>query len=184
VKKQSDKVVFTHELTDKKYSYHYEKSIQLIKDKPEMVIMHTLRNTGTSTIETSVYDHNFFMIDKQPIGPGYVIKLPFNITGEGKGIGELAEIDGKDIVFLRELKGDETVFCSELKGFGASAKDYDIRIENHKTGAGVRITCDQPILKLNFWCCLTTLCPEPYIKIKVEPGQEFSWKISYEFYTL
>jgi hypothetical protein len=184
VKKQQDRVQFIHKLTDKNYSYEYEKTVQLVKDKPEMYLLHTLKNTGNRTIETSVYDHNFFVIDKQPVGPGYVVRLPFNITGEGQGIGELAKIDGKDIVFLRNLKGDETVFCGGLTGFGATEKDYDIRIENQTAGAGVRITCDQPFLKLNFWCCLTTLCPEPYIKIKVEPGKEFSWKIRYEFYTL
>jgi hypothetical protein len=184
VKKQPDQVQFIHELTDKNYSYRYEKNIQLVKDKPVLVLNHTLINTGNRTIETSVYDHNFFMIDKQPIGPGYVVRLPFEIKGEGRGIGELAEIDGNDIVFLRMLKSNENVFVGGLEGFGPDIKDYDIRIENHTTGAGVRITCDQPILKMAFWCCATTLCPEPYIKIKVEPGKEFRWKIMYEFYTL
>lgn len=184
VKKQSDQVQFTHELNDKNYSYLYEKTVQLVKDKPEMVLFHTLRNTGTRTIETSVYDHNFFVIDKQPIGPGFVVRFPFVLKGEGRGIGELAEIDGNDIVFLRNLKNNENVFCGGLEGFGTTSKDYDIRIENHTTGAGVRITCDQPLLKLVFWCCSTTLCPEPYIKIKVEPGQEMNWKITYSFYTL
>jgi hypothetical protein len=171
-------------VNDKNYSYLYEKTVQLVKDKPEMVLFHTLRNTGTRTIETSVYDHNFFVIDKQPIGPGFVVRFPFALKGEGRGIGELAEIDGNDIVFLRNLKNNENVFCGGLEGFGTTSKDYDIRIENHTTGTGVRITCDQPLLKLVFWCCSTTLCPEPYIKIKVDPGQEFRWKITYSFYTL
>jgi hypothetical protein len=184
VRKQPDQVQFIHELTDNSYSYLYEKNIVMIKDKPEMSILHTLRNKGIRTIETSVYDHNFFVIDNQPVGPGYIVRFPFNIIGEGQGIGELAEITGKEIVYLRNLKSDETVFCVGLKGFSASAEDYEIRIENHTTGAGVRITCDQPFLMINFWCCSTTLCPEPYIKIKADPGQEFSWKINYEFYTL
>jgi hypothetical protein len=184
VKKQSDQVQFIHELNDKNYSYHYEKTVQLVKDKPEMVLFHTLRNTGNRTIETSVYDHNFFVIDKEPIGPGIEIALPFKLTGEGSGIGELAKLEGNKIIFSRNLKNGETVFCSALHGFGDSAKDYDIKIENITSGAGVRITCDQPFLKLVFWACSTTACPEPYIKIKVDPGQEFSWKIRYEFYTM
>jgi hypothetical protein len=183
-KMQPDQVQFIHELTDKNYSYQYEKTVQMIKDKPEMVILHTLRNKGNKTIETSVYDHNFFVIDNQPVGPGYVVKFPFNIIGDGQGIGELAEISGKEIVYLRNLKSGETIFCVGLAGYGASAEDYEIKIENQTTGAGVRITCDQPFLKLNFWCCTTTLCPEPYIRIKADPGQEFNWKIKYEFYTL
>jgi hypothetical protein len=184
VKKQSDNVRFIHELNDKDYSYQYEKTVQLIKDKPELSLLHILRNTGKRTIETSVYDHNFFVIDKQPIGPGFFVKFPFNMTGEGNGIGELAEIEGNQIFFLRELTNGETVFCSALGGYSTSEKDYEIRIENHNRGAGVRIRCDRPILKLAFWACSTTLCPEPYIKIKVDPGQEFRWVINYEFYTL
>jgi hypothetical protein len=53
-----------------------------------------------------------------------------------------------------------------------------------KTGAGVRITSDQPLSKLVFWSAPATICPEPYITIKVNPGQEYSWKIMYEFYTI
>jgi hypothetical protein len=184
VKKKSDQVQFIHELKDKVYSYHYEKTVQLVKDKPEMVLIHKLKNTGTRTIETSVYDHNFFVIDKQPIGPGTVIRFPFNLKGEAKGLGELAELKENQISFLRVLGNGETIFISPLEGFSADPKDYDIRIENRVTGAGVRITCDQPILKINFWSCSTTACPEPYIKIKVDPGQEMTWKINYEFYTL
>ncbi|HUX57485.1 MAG TPA: hypothetical protein VMV77_10955 [Bacteroidales bacterium] len=184
VNTQSDQVQFIHELNDTDYSYLYEKRVQLMKDKPELVLSHTLKNTGSRTIETSVYDHNFFVIDKQPIGPGFIVKLPFDLKGEGEGIGELADIAGDKIVFLRELNDGETVFCSGLEGFGTTSKDYDIRIENKTTGAGVRITCDQPILKLNFWCCSTTVCPEPYIKIKVDPGEESHWEIRYLFYIL
>jgi hypothetical protein len=184
VKKKSDQILFIHDLEDKTYSYHYEKTVRLTKDKPELVLNHTLKNTGTRTIETSVYDHNFFMIDKHPIGPGLVVKLPFNLKGEGVGFGELAEIQGNQISFLRPIGNGEEVECFSLEGFGPSAKDYEITIENRITGAGVKITCDQPFLKLAFWACPTTLCPEPYIKIKVEPGKEVSWSIRYEFYTL
>jgi hypothetical protein len=184
VKKHTDRVEFTHILKDIVYSYEYHKTVQLTKDKPELVLIHTLKNTGKRTIETSVYDHNFFVFDNQPIGPDFSIKFPFKLSGTGQGIGELAEIKESGIVFLRQVKNGETVFCSELKGFGSGSDDYDIRIENKKTKAGVRIRCDKPFLKLNYWNCATTLCPEPYIKIKAEPGHEVSWTIRYEFYTL
>ena len=75
-----------------------------------MLLIHTLRNTGNKTIETSVYDHNFFVIDNQPVGPGYSITLPFDIRGTGQGIGELAEIKGKQILFLRNVNNGENVF--------------------------------------------------------------------------
>jgi hypothetical protein len=184
VKTKADQVIFSHELKSKSYSYKYEKCVQLVKGKPELVLIHTLKNTGSKTIESSVYDHNFFVMDNQPVGPGYSITVPWKINGTGQGIGELAEIKENQILFRRVVKNGENVFCSPLEGFGPASKDYDFRIENKISGAGVHITCDQPIQKLNFWCCYTTLCPEPYISVKVEPGKEFTWKIQYEFYTL
>ncbi|MDO9340168.1 MAG: hypothetical protein Q7T72_06525, partial [Bacteroidales bacterium] len=54
VNKKSDQVQFIHELNDKDYSYQYKKTVQLIKDKPELVLTHTLKNTGNRKIETSV----------------------------------------------------------------------------------------------------------------------------------
>ena len=71
-----------------------------------------------------------------------------------------------------------------LEGFDGHVGDYDIRIENRKTGAGVRITSDRPLSELAFWSIHTTLCPEPYTLVHVEPGEEIKWSISYEFYEL
>lgn len=184
VENEPDRIKFIHELEDPSCSYHYEKTISLTQDKAELVIAHTLKNTGKNSISTNGYNHNFFMIDKQPVGPGYSVDVPFNIVGEGMGIGELAEISGRKITFLRNLEDGETVFCNSLEGFGPGNEDYDIRIENSTTGAGVRITCDKPLLKLAFWSCPTTVCPEPYIKINAEPGEAFSWTIRYNFYVL
>jgi hypothetical protein len=184
VKKESDQVEFIHELTDKEYAYVYHKTVRLVPGKPEMELIHVLKNTGTKTIETPVYNHNFFVIDNQKVGPDYTVTFPWDLKGEGNGFGTLADVDGNKIIFLREFKQGETVFCGGFEGFGPDASDYDIRIENRKAGAGVRITCDRPLLKQVFWSCWTTPCPEPYIMIKAEPGQEFSWTIRYEFYKL
>ena len=184
VRKKSDQIQFIHNLSDTEYSYEYSKTIQLTKGKPEMVIIHTLKNTGRQTIETDVYNHNFLVMDKQPTGPGYVVKFPFTLNGTCRGNGDMANMQGNQITFLRDLTKSENFFCNRVTGFNDTVNDYDIRVENTKAGAGVRITSDHPIFKMVFWSSSTTVCPEPYIKIKVEPGQEFNWKINYEYYTL
>jgi hypothetical protein len=69
-----------------------------------------------------------------------------------------------------------------LHGYGDQPTDYDIRLENHMTGAGLRITCDRPLSKLVYWGSPKTLCPEPYVRVKVQPGETFTWRITYEFY--
>jgi hypothetical protein len=38
--------------------------------------------------------------------------------------------------------------------------------------------------KLVYWACSTVSCPEPYIRIKVDPGKEFRWNITYQFYEI
>lgn len=183
IKEKSDQIQFIHTLTDADYSYEYSKTVKLTKGKPEMTITHSLKNNGKNIIESEVYDHNFLVIDKQPAGTGYVIKFPVNVTGSGKGFGDIAQIQGKQMSFLRDLARSESIYCSGLQGFSKDPKEYDLKVENIKSGAGVRITCDQPLLKLVFWSSSTTVCPEPYILIKVEPGQEITWKISYNYYT-
>lgn len=183
VKTKKSKVEFEQTLTDKDYSYQYKKSVELVKGKAGMIISHTLKNTGVKIIETEVYDHNFFMLDKQTTGPGFTITFPFNLSAEG-GKPELAEIRDNQIVFIKELARNEHVFYTSLKGYGDRAEDYDIKVENQNTGAGARITCDRPLSKMVFWSASTTVCPEPYIHIKVNPGETFNWKISYEYYSL
>lgn len=78
VKRHNDRVDFTHELTDPTgYGYRYTKTVRLSKGKPELVLEHSLKNTGNKPIQTSVYDHNFFIIDKQPTGP--TVNIQFHL---------------------------------------------------------------------------------------------------------
>ncbi len=185
VKTLKDRVVFTQELKDETgYAYLYSKTVQLVKGKPELILEHSFKNTGIKQIETSVYDHNFFLIDKTLTGPDIKIKFPFEINGTGRGLGTFAAIKDKEINYTRNLNEKEDMYIGALKGFGNDSKDYDFRIENHQSMAGVRIRADKPLDKLVFWACPTVSCPEPYIHIKVDPGKEFKWKINYEFYEI
>jgi hypothetical protein len=72
----------------------------------------------------------------------------------------------------------------KLEGTGTGVKDYDFRIENLRTGAGVRFTSDYPLLKVNFWAISTVAVAEPYIELKIDPGKESHWTITYDFYTM
>ena len=180
--KEADKIKFTQEINDENYSYEYTKSVQLVPGKPEMVISHVLKNIGQKAIETTVFNHNFFVFDNQPTDPGFELTFQANISGTGRGMGDLAEIHGNKIVFKRELVNNETIYCSSLEGINHDARLNDIVVENRITGAGVRIIGDKPLSKMVFWASPTTVCPEPYIKIEVEPGEEFRWKYTYKFF--
>ncbi len=176
-----DRVEFVHVLTDAGgYAYVYRKTLRLSGDT--LILEHRLKNTGRKPIVTSVYNHNFFMLDAKPTGPDFVVRFPFAPRAK-QSLAGLAEIRGNDLVYLQELQGRQTVF-TELEGFGATAKDHDIRVENVRTGAGVRQTSDRPISKLLVWSPRTTICPEAYIDLRIEPGRESAWRITYEFYKI
>jgi len=180
-KKGADFVEFTQELKDSNgYAYIYKKTVRLTKGKPQMVIEHSLKNTGKKTIETNVYNHGFFMLDGAVTGPDMVVKFPFEAKATANLQG-FAELQGKEFHYLKELTARGSVH-SEISGFGPTDKDFDFRIENKKTGAGVRLTGNHPLSKIDFWSPRTTVCPEAYIDLKVEPGKESKWQLTYDFY--
>lgn len=184
VKTKSSQVEFIHKLNDDAYAYEYKKTVELIKGEPEMVLSHSLKNTGKQTIETDVYNHNFFVIDNQTIGKDYVVTFPFDLGSNGGGNLTIGELNKNQIIYNKDLASGENLYFPALQGYSNQSSDYDIRIENRKTGAGVRITSDQPLSKLAFWSAEKTLCPEPFTQIIVKPGKTFKWKIKYQFYEL
>jgi len=185
VEQHHDSIEFVQELTDPSsgYGYVYRKKVRLIEGQPEMVLEHSLRNTGRRSIQSEVYNHNFLVLDKQPPGPDFTITVPFQIRTPEPLRPQLAEIRGNQLVYLKVLQ-DEDQVQTLLEGFGASPQDNEIRIENHRIGAGMRITGDHPLSKLNLWSIRAVLSLEPFISMNIEPGGEFTWEISYEYYTL
>jgi hypothetical protein len=200
-----DFVEYRHELSDPKsgYAYVYTKTVRLTPGKPQMTISHNLRNTGTKAINTDVYNHGFFMLDAQPTGRAVTVTFPFDIKGS-RDMNGVAEVRGRQIVYLRELEDvvgpDGTpgaipaapgrggppgaTATTPVEGFSQDPKDLDFAIENHKTGAGVRITGDRPLSHFNFWSIRKTIGAEPYIEVKADPGKETSWRLTYDFYSV
>src|SRR4051812_8547728 len=181
VKTGSEWIEFTqHVDCGSGYGYDYTKTIRMMKDEPVMTIEHRLVNTGAKPMVTRVYDHNFLTIDRESTGPAIEITFQFS-PKPTKPLDALAEVRGNRLVFPKELKGSDT-FYSELRGFGQTAADYKIRVENKRSGAGVVITGDRPLVNLGVWAVRTVVAPEPYIDINVPPGRDFLWKYTYTFY--
>ena len=185
LRKHSDSLEFIQQLSDPSsgYSYTYRKTISLSKDKPEMILEHSLRNTGSRAIQTTVYNHNFLTLDKQPPGAGNVITVPFQIHTQEAPHSELAEVRGNQIRYLKTLK-DQDVVAMPVEGFGGAAHDHQIRIENTSLGAGMTVQSDRPLHSLSLWSIRTVIAMEPFIAIDIAPGAEFTWKSTYEYFTL
>jgi hypothetical protein len=68
----------------------------------------------------------------------------------------LAEPHRNRLVYTKVLEGVEC-FQTWFTGFGTTVADHEIRIENRKGGAGVRITGDRPLSRFGYWSIRTVM---------------------------
>jgi hypothetical protein len=162
------------------YAYIYEKTLTLDKNDSILSLEHSFKNTGQKTIDTNVYDHDFFAFDGKPTGPGMVVHFAFE-PKMAEPLAPEAKIEGKDLVYVDTL-GPQRRATGYLKGFSGNAADYHFKVEDTNSGIGVEQTSDTPLSRLYFWSTRTTICPEGYIHLNVPPGKTSTWKIQYRFY--
>ncbi len=177
-----DSAEFVHGMdTNIGYAYEYTKKIRLETDG--ISVSHRLENTGERTIETSVYDHNFFTFGGAAAGGGTSVDVPFGWNGERLAdFDALVEISGGRISFKRAVAAGEFALLKGVKT-PPGAASYDIAVSCAAGGAArnVRIKCDRPNARMNFWACSSCVCPEPFVDINVAPGGAFEWNIDYSF---
>jgi hypothetical protein len=180
VNQGKDWIEFKHEIkSGNGWGYVYTKKISLKDSEPGFVISHQLKNTGNHMIEIDQFNHNFFMIDGDTTGKNFIVRFPYPISTESdlKGI---VKLDSNELTFVKDLK-EGTVWL-ELKGYGPDIKDHQITVINKKSGVGVSYHVDKPLYKQVFWACPSTLCPENFILLKVNPGMEENWTSDYTLF--
>jgi hypothetical protein len=181
---RADSVEFSQELDDPRsgYGYVYRKTVRLAAGRPELAIEHSLQNTGRLPLEATQYNHNFLVLDGATTGPEFTISFPFQIQATRPPDPKLAEIRANQIVYLKTLEGEERVTFG-LQGFGKDAKDYDVRVESSRTGAGFRVTSDRPPASIGFWSIRSVISVEPFVDVSIEPGKTTAWKYVYTYFT-
>ena len=85
------------------------------------------------------------------------------------------------MVYLRGLTGQEQV-AGDLNGFSNATSDNDFRVTNTKTGYGVRLRGDLPVTRLLWWSVPSTMGIEPYMEIKLKPGEEKHWTHTLDYF--
>ena len=123
------------------------------------------------------------MPDGEGPSEGFTITVPFPIESPRPPTAGLLEVRGNQLLYVKTLESEDRATAT-IHGFGNSAKDYDIRVENKKTGVGYRVTGDRPLSNIAVWSIRTVNAVEPYISMSIEPGNEFTWNLNYEYYTL
>jgi hypothetical protein len=169
-------VTFTQALSSGGIGYIYEKTLRLVPGKPQLVITHRLKNTGTTPINTSVYDHNFLRL--VPGNGGVRVTFPFTPVAAAPPPADLMRIQGKTLTYLRPMANKERASFL-ITGFGGTAADYDFTVSGG--GASVRVQGDQPTNRVNIFSIDQVQSVEPYIAIDLSPGAEKQWTYTYSY---
>ncbi|MDJ0748513.1 MAG: hypothetical protein QNJ11_03455 [Woeseiaceae bacterium] len=179
VEQGSDRVVFFQDFVGERgWAYRYTKTISLVPGEAELVIAHRLENSGTKTIDLLNYNHNFTVIDDQAYGPDYRVEFPFT-TAIPIGINNRAWFRD-NAVEVPEPLGDGSLWIPLYEGQGRA--DYNrARITHLPSGASVEFTGDAPVTRMVFWAIERAACPEPFIRLKLAPGQSKEWSSHYRY---
>jgi hypothetical protein len=174
------KVTFEQTLTAASgYGYKYTKIVAV--QNAEVRIQHVLENTGKLAIATDCYNHNFFNVDGDAVGKNYELEFGFEPKADAtkERWNELVKLNGKTLSLTGPL--DKGSIFAEVGGFGPQAKDNRVTMRHTPSGVSVRATGDKPLKKFNVWGIGSTLCPEPYVALELEPGKRAVWSWTYEF---
>ena len=175
-----DWVSFTHRLHDDAtgFGYVYVKTIRLAADAPELVIEHSLENTGRKPITTAMFNHNFLTFGGAPTTKLPTVTAPYPIESAAPPRGDAAAlIDGR-IQYRRALVGEE-IFSLGIKGY-QDVGDARFTITS-AAGAAVSVASDRPWSRLMLWSIQRTVAMEPYVTLSVEPAQSTRWASRYHF---
>ena len=176
-----DSVEFIHEVNDPSsgYGYRYTKTVSLPPGRAQMVISHRLESTGDRVIDTELYDHNFFVIDHQTSGPDFEVSFPFTphmTTPRG-----FIELRGKSIVYTKPFADPTDRGGGRMRGWGKTAADFKVTVANHKTGAAVTMTADQPLTNFNLFTTPSVVAPEMYMHVHAAKKHPMMWTFVYDF---
>jgi hypothetical protein len=183
IEKANDSIEFRQVLQDDRgYGYDYSKRIALLTDEAGFVIARRLKNTGTRPIQTNHYNHNFTMIDDEPIGPAYRLTFPFAPVVSQKETPRLqgqVQCQGTQMFFTGRVAPDKPLWFL-LEGY-KTVEDHAITIANTKSGASVKIIGDYLMSRLAFYGASTAACPEPFTEFTLQPGEQKAWQTRYVF---
>jgi hypothetical protein len=179
IKHAADRVEFSQDLVGERgWAYRYRKTIRLLPGRAEFEIAHHLENSGEKTIDINQYNHNFTLIDDLPYGPDYSVEFPFS-TSTPIPINERAWFRGNAIE-VDEPLGDASLWIPVFEGEDPGHYNAAL-VRNMKTGASVAFKGDAAITRMVFWAVERAASPEPFIQLKLEPGQQRDWSTQYKF---
>lgn len=177
-----DWVEFTHRVGPVDgWGYDYVKRVSLTPGRPQMILAHRMRNTGTRPIGGAVYNHNFLTLGGAGIGPELTVTTPYQIKSATPLTNDNARLEPNRLVYVKRLVDRERV-STTLEGFGPTAADHRFRVESAPLAAGYELIGDHPLARVAVWSIRTNVSVEPFIALDIAPGAEARWTSTYNYW--
>jgi len=142
-------------------------------EENRLVITTTVRNEGEKTLDLEEYNHNFSSINHLPIDDRYRIELP--------GALKLDEVQSKG-----NMRGKESVlywtdvpqeaFFADIRTLDPNWDvPYAWKMTHAASNASVQEQVDFVPSRIAVWGVEHCACPEIFIHLCLEPGEEKTW---------
>ena len=158
--------------------YAYELWAKVEVEGKKVAVQWALANTGARPFETHQYAHNFFRLNKRPVGPDYVLSFPYDFKAEG--LQKEQKQVGKEIRFVAQIPTAVNIavpYPQDYKGAN------ELTVKQTKTGQTVHCVTSIPGIRTAVHAHKRALCPEQFVSIKLKPGEKKQWTRTYTFGT-
>ncbi|MFW6366748.1 MAG: hypothetical protein ACOC2H_09795 [Spirochaetota bacterium] len=158
------------------FAYILTKTIRLKEDG--FTIQYRLENSGSKTIETSEYCHNFLAVNDEPMGPDYELRFDFDLN---TNLAETVNPDGAvrpgDRTITFEKGTDSQFFFSSLCPPDGVPAGWTL--VNSKHGLVISEEGSFATRKINLWGWKHVISPELFYDITLAPGDTGEWSRTY-----
>ena len=175
---REDSVVFGQRLD----RYNYLKTIRL-SGNDSFEIIHFLENLGDTPLRCTHYNHNFFTLSNDSVGPSREIDFPFRPDGHWGSEYDNVRLTENGIRFTGAVPPEgPSVFMGDLHAARGMVEPIDFTLRDLGSGLGVRVSCPLPFTHIVFWSNDRVACIEPYILLDIAPGQSAEWTLTYRLF--
>ena len=163
------------------YAVREEKILRVHEN--QLTIHYQLENVGSRPVLLHEYVHNFIGIDHQPIGPDYVLSLPYPIRLNANTHfkePDLVKIEGNMVGFTRTPKPALDFYCQPQGAVKTEQAQWELR--NLASGAGMREFVDFAPHYVAVWGMEHVISAEIFVEVNLQPGEKQAWSRCFEFF--
>ncbi len=167
------------------HAYHLEKHIVLDPSQPKLQVSWTLKNTGTLPLNTRHYSHNWLGLNGKTISTDLELHLPFDFMPH---VSEFSGRNGfrmrpRGLVFepVEKLNPGSASFLGTVLMEERKTDENQAWLRDRATGSSVWIVNDWSPFSIAIYVDSKGYCPESFITIELNPGEQRQWSSVYRF---